>query len=283
MTTTAPANSKYFGSRTAWTGYAIAVFSSVLAILVKLWLDRYIGFEAPFLLLYTAVFVSAYYGGRAPGLLATLLTGMAVDWYFLRPSGTLSLDTPNLIRVAVYLVECLAVTLICSSHRKSQDAYRRLNEYLQRKETKPVTLTDTVHKAEQAADLTRDHAVQAAIDAAMPYGIAIIDSQCRQIFVNRAFAETLGFDNPAVMIEQSMFEFVAPEDRKRLAERGSQSTPGDAAPELFTFKAQCKDGTIRDIETYLSDYVLEGQRYTLLAARHAADAIKSVNPEGSPG
>ncbi|MDQ3921692.1 MAG: DUF4118 domain-containing protein [Actinomycetota bacterium] len=63
--------------------YAVAVLVFALALLLKLLLDPLAGEDAPFVLFFTAVMVSAWYGGLGPGLLVTALSTVAVDLFFL--------------------------------------------------------------------------------------------------------------------------------------------------------------------------------------------------------
>lgn len=63
--------------------YALALVVVGAAISIKLWLAATVGREAPFLLLLGAVSVSTWLGGRGPGLLAVLLTTVALSSLFL--------------------------------------------------------------------------------------------------------------------------------------------------------------------------------------------------------
>ena len=63
--------------------YVVAVLIFALALVLKLLLNPLVGEDAPFLLFFTAVMVSAWYGGLGPGLLATALGTLAVHFFFL--------------------------------------------------------------------------------------------------------------------------------------------------------------------------------------------------------
>ena len=60
--------------------YGVAIASAVLALLLKLVLELLIVQETPFLLVFAAVIVSAWYGGLGPRLLATVVAGLATEW-----------------------------------------------------------------------------------------------------------------------------------------------------------------------------------------------------------
>jgi K+-sensing histidine kinase KdpD len=85
MITPAPGGGQdSFKKRPVWTSYLLAIVSSTLVVLIKMGMDRLFGVESAFLLLFTAVFFSALYGGTGPGLLAAVLTVAAGDYFLLR-------------------------------------------------------------------------------------------------------------------------------------------------------------------------------------------------------
>ena len=63
--------------------YGVAVLSVGVAFAIKLLLDPLIVQETPFLLIFGAIMISAWYGGLGPGLLATVAAGLATDYFFL--------------------------------------------------------------------------------------------------------------------------------------------------------------------------------------------------------
>src|SRR5205085_484098 len=58
--------------------YALALIIFVIAFLVRLGLDPWLGKSVPYLLFYPAIFVAARYGGFGPGMLVTALSVLAV-------------------------------------------------------------------------------------------------------------------------------------------------------------------------------------------------------------
>lgn len=70
--------------------YVFAAAAVLAALLAALWLrDRTVG--VPFFLFLAAVSLGAWRGGLGPGLLATALSALATDYFFLPPIGRLSL------------------------------------------------------------------------------------------------------------------------------------------------------------------------------------------------
>src|SRR5919112_1154418 len=70
--------------------YGVAVVAVGVAFGLKLLLDPLIVQDVPFLLVFGAIMVSAWFGGLGPGLLVTFTGGLAEDYFFLPPPGSLS-------------------------------------------------------------------------------------------------------------------------------------------------------------------------------------------------
>lgn len=67
----------------AWVRYGTAIVTSVLSLLLKLALRRYLGDTVPFILFFTAVMLNAWLGGMGPGLLATTLCTIFAAIFFM--------------------------------------------------------------------------------------------------------------------------------------------------------------------------------------------------------
>ena len=63
--------------------YGVAVLAVGAALLFKLLLDPLTVQDTPFLLVFGAIIVSAWYGGVGPGLMATAVSALATDYFFL--------------------------------------------------------------------------------------------------------------------------------------------------------------------------------------------------------
>jgi PAS domain S-box-containing protein len=105
--------------------YGVAVLVVGVALLVKLLLDPLTVQDTPFLLVFGAIIVSAWYGGLGPGLMATGLSVLATDYFFLYPRGTLTGFSVEGIDVAVFLLEGVLVSVLTSSLRSARDRAQR--------------------------------------------------------------------------------------------------------------------------------------------------------------
>jgi signal transduction histidine kinase len=116
--------------------YGVAVLSVAAALGLKLLIDPLIVQETPFLLVFAAVMISAWYGGLGPGLLATVLATLTTDYFFLYPIGSssgLSLESTPLV---VFLLEGTLASLLAarlrSSRQRAEQSTRRAREHQKR-------------------------------------------------------------------------------------------------------------------------------------------------------
>jgi PAS domain S-box-containing protein len=105
--------------------YGVAVLAVGVAMLAKFLLDPLTAQDTPFLLVFSAIIVSAWYGGLGPGLIATGLSVLATDYFFLYPRGSLTGFSVEGIDVAVFMLEGILVSVLTSSLRSARDRARR--------------------------------------------------------------------------------------------------------------------------------------------------------------
>ncbi|CAN5659520.1 hypothetical protein BH18ACT11_BH18ACT11_21990 [soil metagenome] len=92
--------------------YVVAALVVGAAVLVKLLLDPLTVQDTPFLLILGAIMVSAWYGGLGPGLLATGLSALATDYFFLDPKGSFTGFGPELLDPAAFVLEGALVCVL---------------------------------------------------------------------------------------------------------------------------------------------------------------------------
>src|SRR5918992_1725230 len=105
--------------------YGVATLAVGVALLVKLLLDPLTVQDTPFLLVFSAVIVSAWYGGLGPGLMATGMSVLATDYFFLYPRGSFSGFSVEGIDVATLALEGVLVSVLTSSLRSARDRAQR--------------------------------------------------------------------------------------------------------------------------------------------------------------
>src|SRR5919112_1179619 len=100
--------------------YGVAVLVVGMAFLVKLLLDPLIVQETPFLLVFGAIMISAWYGGLGPGLLATVAAGLATDYFFLQPTSSFSGFSLETVPLLAFFLEGTLVCLLVEALRAAR-------------------------------------------------------------------------------------------------------------------------------------------------------------------
>jgi PAS domain S-box-containing protein len=112
-----------------WTGshgvrkYAITVLSVTTALILSQWPALHLG-AAPVSLFFCAVMLSAWFGGFRPGFLATVLSTLAFDYYFLPPMHSLAAKPEEIPRLIVFAVSALVVGSLSAAQRSATESLR---------------------------------------------------------------------------------------------------------------------------------------------------------------
>jgi signal transduction histidine kinase len=104
--------------------YALALIAVCAVLVAKDLIPG--GGDRPFLLLGAAVVVASYYGGRGPGVLATVAGAFAVDLLYLSPVGALSLGIESEAWLAAFGLEGLVITLATDTLRRARTEARAM-------------------------------------------------------------------------------------------------------------------------------------------------------------
>ena len=103
--------------------YGMAVGVAIAAILVRLGFDPVWGIKLPYITLFPAIMLSAWIGGAGPGMLTTVLTALAAEYFWIEPTGSwLVDDKTELVGLALFVVIGVFISLLNESWRRSIDA-----------------------------------------------------------------------------------------------------------------------------------------------------------------
>jgi PAS domain S-box-containing protein len=86
--------------------------------------------DAPVSLLLCAVILSAWFGGVGPGLLATALSALAFNYYFLPPIHSLGPKPDEIPRLVIFTVSALFVGSLSAAQRIVMESLRRARDDL---------------------------------------------------------------------------------------------------------------------------------------------------------
>jgi len=102
----------------------IAVLSAAAALAIGRLLDTYVE-TSPFVSLFLcAIMFAAWFGGVGPGLLATALSILAFDYYFVPPIDSFAIAPNEVPRIVLFAVAALFVLLLTASQRSAADSLR---------------------------------------------------------------------------------------------------------------------------------------------------------------
>src|SRR5258708_3372504 len=101
----------------------IALFFVVAAFVPTLLLQRL--FPYPFLFLFFgAVMASAWFGGKAAGLLTVLLSTVLIEYFFVPPFYSFSITTTAEAYFAAFVACALAASWVSSAKKRSEEALK---------------------------------------------------------------------------------------------------------------------------------------------------------------
>src|SRR6266849_3025832 len=98
------------------TRYLAALAVVVLALALKYPFSN-LGADHPFLLLPGAVIISTWYGGRGPGIFATIVAAVGADVLYVPPLGLGIQEPGELVALLVLIGEGLLVVAVTSALR----------------------------------------------------------------------------------------------------------------------------------------------------------------------
>jgi two-component system, NarL family, sensor kinase len=147
--------------------YAVAVVSVTAALISSRWLDDYL-VTAPVSIFLCAVMFSAWFGGLRPGLLATVLSVLAFDYYFTAPFYSFVLDIKEIPRLLIFALSALFVALLSAAQRSATESLRHTHDKLKRAQEMQAALAREREKfaLQRAAELGRaNEALRGCLDA----------------------------------------------------------------------------------------------------------------------
>jgi PAS domain S-box-containing protein len=133
--------------------YGIAVLSVATALKLTQWPALHLE-ESQLALFVFAVLFASWFGGVAPGLLATALSALAFDYYFLPPIHSLFVTPAAMPRLIAFVASLLFIGLLSAAQRGATESIKRARDGL--KET--VQDLQQTNETLQAESRERKHA-----------------------------------------------------------------------------------------------------------------------------
>jgi len=176
----------------------VALIIVLMAALVRLTLLR--GFEGyAFITFFPAVTLAILYGGVRAGIIATLASALAADYFWLQPDGSLILtQRTDWLAVAIFVTSNLLVTFIagqlqCAQLELRRMERRRAHELEREVARRTAALSMEIAEKQRAeANLLRATAILRGIGQNSPDPIYAKDTEGRFLYANPAVLEVIG-------------------------------------------------------------------------------------------
>lgn len=76
--------------------------------------------------LFFAAIICAFYGGFGPGFLVSILSALAIDFFFFPPFGALNFTVPNIVRIGVFITVSSLVSWLNGTRKRLLDEREKL-------------------------------------------------------------------------------------------------------------------------------------------------------------
>jgi PAS domain S-box-containing protein len=229
--------------------YAVAALSVVLAISVKLLIDPLVVQETPFLLIFGAIMVSAWFGGLGPGLAATALSAAATDYFFLPPKGSFSSTGLEAAPIVGFVLEGTLISLLVAALRQARERAE----------------SSTLDARKHEKNLRKSEERYRAVVEQTAEGIFLLDVGTKRILeANGACRTLLGYPQEA-MTQLTLYDIVAHErtsvdDHVERILENERYFVGER-------RYRRRDGTLVDVEVSASVISYGGESVICVAAR----------------
>ena len=116
--------------------YLVALLSLAAAIVLRALLDPVLGDRVPFVTVFGALIVAAWFGGFAPALAAALLGYLAVDYFFIEPRAQIGLrGAAHAAELVGYLLSAALIAalggVMHTARRRAQASEERLRAFME--------------------------------------------------------------------------------------------------------------------------------------------------------
>jgi PAS domain S-box-containing protein len=204
-------------------GYGIALLSVAAALTLSKLPAIHLQ-DAPVSLFLCAVILSAWFGGIGPGLLATAVSALAFNYYFLPPLHAFGPKADEIPRLFIFTVSALFVGSLSAAQRNATESLRRARDDLkgtvQELQSANYALQTESRERERAeASLRRSESYLAEAQRVSHTGSwASIPAKGEIRYFSEECYRVLGFDPHAGQPPyETFFQRIHPDDRAKLS------------------------------------------------------------------
>ena len=145
--------------------YPIAAIAVGLAVLGTLLLSPAANGPTLYSLSFIAVILSAWYGGLGPGLFATALSALSIDYFLLPPLLSIDFTWSHIEQTGVFMLSAIVIGTLTASRRRAENKLANLSRELELKVQERTADLSKAYEALQAENLERKQAETKAAQA----------------------------------------------------------------------------------------------------------------------
>jgi len=221
----------------------IALLAVSVAAVLRIAFLQVLGLRNPFLLFYPAVMIAALYGGLLPGLLASSLSALIADYYWIQPTGLLFIkDRDDLLGLIIFLMGGAMLAFI-------SEAKIRANKSCMESEERYCTL------------------IEWAPDA------VVVHRDGQFLYVNCLALWIYGTETREQLQEKSFLDLVHPEDRNA-ANQMLMELQGGKKMLLQEFRLERLDGRVVTVEATGTNVKYNGAQANLFIMRDITERLR---------
>jgi PAS domain S-box-containing protein len=180
--------------------YGIAIASVLTALVLMVALEPLIQVaNTSFLLFFGAVMLSAWYGGHYGGILATVLSAILANYFFMGPRFELDLSFASIFRMGIFVFQGVVFSILVGSLHTAQKQVKRS---LRQRERAEAELWDSEADFRAVFNVTSVGQIQADVK-----------SRCL-LRVNAAFCEMVGYSE-SELLTMTVDDLIHPDDREQ--------------------------------------------------------------------
>ena len=189
--------------------------------------------------------LSAWYGGRGPGLLTSLICITGTSYWFIPPVNSFATAPDHVLPFSIFLGLCLLLSEFSAGRRRTEHALRASDERLRASEARFRTFVDR------------------ATDA-----FFLLDEQLTVVDVNRQACESLGWSREE-LLGMHPRDFDLGLDEPSVARLVKRARAGETI--TFDTRHRRKDGTVFPVEIRAGSFKQAGQLFYLKLARDISE------------